>query len=162
MCFAEVCEIGRLGVQIRFRGDLPYLTRTQSRVQITILAPSYPHTSNERRRTTAGAHTHKLPEPTVQIQALAPLDPPMKSLVLLVILWWFFRVAFKPHQLFCGVAYAFCSVLHFISIVYGWLERGTHLFARCGAFNEPLWKVAHSHTRPLLGSGSFRAYQPQE
>ena len=100
--------------------------------------------------------------PTVQIWTLAPRDPPMKSLVLLVILGWFFRVAFKPHQLFCGVAYAFCSVLHFSFIVYGWLERGTHLFARCGAFNEPLWKVAHSHTRPLFGSGSLRAYQPRE
>ena len=47
------------------------------------------------------------------------------------------------------------------SILYGSLERGTHLFA-LGAFNEPLWKVAHSHTRPLLGSGSLRAYQRRE
>jgi len=53
-------------------------------------------------------------------------------------------------------------VLHFIFIVYGWLERGAHLFARGGAFNEPLWKVAHSHTRPVLGSGLLRAYQPRE
>ena len=33
----------------------------------------------------------------------------------------------------------------------GWLERGNHLFARRGAFIEPLWKFAHSHTRPILG-----------
>jgi hypothetical protein len=79
-----------------------------------------------------------------------------------VILGWFFREAFKPHGLFRQDVYAFCSVFHFISILDGWLERGTHLFARFGAFNEPLWKVAHSHTRPLLGSGSLRAYQPRE
>jgi hypothetical protein len=29
-------------------------------------------------------------------------------------------------------------VLSLTSILNGWLERGTHLFARCGAFNEPL------------------------
>jgi len=39
----------------------------------------------------------------------------------------------------------------FTSIHYGWLERGNHLFARRGAFIEPLWKFAHSHTRPILG-----------
>ena len=50
----------------------------------------------------------------------------------------------------------------FISIRYSWLERGTHLFTRYGAFNEPLRKGAHSHTRPLLGSGYLRAYQPRE
>ena len=100
--------------------------------------------------------------PTVQIRTPAPRDPPMKSLVLHVVLGWFFREAFKPHGLFRQDVYAFCSVFHFISILDGWLERGTHLFARFGAFNEPLRKVAHSHTRPLFGSGSLRAYQPRE
>ena len=71
-------------------------------------------------------------------------------------------MAFKPYELFRQDVYAFALFFHFIFILDGWLERGTHLFARFGAFNEPLWKVAHSHTRPLLGSGSFRAYQPRE
>jgi hypothetical protein len=35
---------------------------------------------------------------------------------------------------------------------FGWLERGNHLFARHGAFIEPLQKSAHSHTRPTLVS----------
>jgi len=54
-----------------------------------------------------------------------------------VILGWFFREAFKPHGLFRQDVYAFCSVFHFISILDGWLERGTHLFAR----------MAHSMSR---------------
>jgi len=37
-------DIARLGLRIRFRGDLPYLTRTQSRAQNTMLAPRHPHT----------------------------------------------------------------------------------------------------------------------
>jgi hypothetical protein len=45
----------------------------------------------------------------------------------------------------------FCSI--FSSIFLGWPERGNHLFARRGAFNEPLLKFAHSHTRPNMVSG---------
>ena len=54
-----------------------------------------------------------------------------------MILGWFFHVALKPLSLSRRVAYALCSLLYFIFIRYGWLERGTHLFAR----------VAHSMSR---------------
>jgi len=35
---------------------------------------------------------------------------------------------------------------------FGWLERGSYLFARLGAFKEALRRLPiHIHTRPLLG-----------
>jgi len=48
------------------------------------------------------------------------------------------------------------AIFSFTSVLFsGWLERGNHLFARRGAFKEPLQKVAHSHTRPVSGQYRF-------
>ena len=92
---------------------------------------------------------------------IAPAVPPMKSLIQLVILGWFFCVALgranypvQELMLFPGYFPPF--------FLLGWPERGNHLFARQGRIQGAAPKTAHSHTRPLPGSGTTRAYQPRE
>ena len=55
----------------------------------------------------------------------------------------------------------FCSLFHFISILDGWLERGTHLFAR-RAHSMSRSRRLPIHTPGRYWSGSLRAYQPRE
>ena len=76
-----------------------------------------------------------------------------------VILGWLFREAFKPHGLFSQDVYAF--LLLFISILDGWLERGTHLFARLAHSTSRSGRLP-IHTLDRYWSGSLRAYQPRE